>query len=613
MRPYLIDLFGTDQPQPDRRTFRAGPLSAVLEEGNLRDIRYGGVEVLRAINYLARDTSWGTYAARLSALTIAETPVRFDVGFDATCEGPEGRLDYHMHIAGNADGTLILQAAATAMTDFPTNRVGFVVLHPSDAAGSPLTVRHADGTVTRTTFPDLIDPMPPALDIAALTHHPAPGMTAQLDLTGDDYEMEDQRNWADASFKTFVRPLSKPRPFVIAKGTVDRQSVTLRMQGSVPVSSGASAAEPRLGLGRLSGLMPDMALFCDTEASVMGDPAILGRGIATHLLARWKPGDTHAHLVGAAALADNLDARMAVEAILPARAPDLEAAELRAALVATGLDACPVLIAPAREFRTSPAGSLPKGEVSVDALVAAVRGSGHRGPVGAGTPSYFPEFNRNPPGPPADFAYFGGSAVIHAADDASVVETLGVLPAILATARARTRGLPVWLGPMTLAMRHTPYGAGVIPNPDGRRMPVAATDPRHFALFGAAYAAGLAAMSDASVSLLMLAAPFGSFGLIRPDGTTSALHAVQAVLAAAAGSPRIGVQVTGGLQAIAWQGKRSPMALVANLRAVTQSVALPAGAISARIATVDGRWEAVPMADGRLELAAYRTYLAHFG
>ena len=37
-------------------------------------------------------------------------------------------------------------------------------------------------------------------------------------MEGDAFEMEDQRNWADASFKTYVRPLSKPRPYVIAKG-----------------------------------------------------------------------------------------------------------------------------------------------------------------------------------------------------------------------------------------------------------------------------------------------------------------------------------------------------------------------------------------------------------
>ncbi len=52
----------------------AGPLSAVLEDGNLRDIRFGGVEIVRAINYLARGDSWGTFKPVLSNLNIAAEP-----------------------------------------------------------------------------------------------------------------------------------------------------------------------------------------------------------------------------------------------------------------------------------------------------------------------------------------------------------------------------------------------------------------------------------------------------------------------------------------------------------------------------------------------------------
>ena len=46
-------------------------------------------------------------------------------------------------------------------------------------------------------------------------------VAAERRVLGDAFEMEDQRNWADASFKTYVRPLSKPRPYVIAKGASD--------------------------------------------------------------------------------------------------------------------------------------------------------------------------------------------------------------------------------------------------------------------------------------------------------------------------------------------------------------------------------------------------------
>lgn len=46
-----IKLYGTDQPIVEPRVLKAGALSAELEAGNLRHIRLGGVEVIRAISY----------------------------------------------------------------------------------------------------------------------------------------------------------------------------------------------------------------------------------------------------------------------------------------------------------------------------------------------------------------------------------------------------------------------------------------------------------------------------------------------------------------------------------------------------------------------------------
>lgn len=65
-----LELFGTDEPPPERRYLAAGALSAWLEDGNLRDIRFGGVEIVRAINYLARDESWGTFKPFISNLRV---------------------------------------------------------------------------------------------------------------------------------------------------------------------------------------------------------------------------------------------------------------------------------------------------------------------------------------------------------------------------------------------------------------------------------------------------------------------------------------------------------------------------------------------------------------
>ena len=159
----LLALFGTDEPVAARRLLTAGPLSAILEDGNLRTICFGGVEAVRAINYLARDGSWGTYKAVQSNLEITESDSSFVVTYDALCSGSNGRFAYRMTITGEASGRLTMEAVGEALTDFPTNRTGFVVLHPSEAAGGRLTIRHSDGGIEQTVFPEAISRRPAGL------------------------------------------------------------------------------------------------------------------------------------------------------------------------------------------------------------------------------------------------------------------------------------------------------------------------------------------------------------------------------------------------------------------------------------------------------------------
>ena len=67
-----VKLVGTETPDGKRRELRAGPLTAVLDNGALRYIRHGGAEVLRGIAYLVRDKNWGTYAPAIEHLKVRQ-------------------------------------------------------------------------------------------------------------------------------------------------------------------------------------------------------------------------------------------------------------------------------------------------------------------------------------------------------------------------------------------------------------------------------------------------------------------------------------------------------------------------------------------------------------
>ncbi|RWP70366.1 MAG: hypothetical protein EOR09_27270, partial [Mesorhizobium sp.] len=221
-------LYGTRAVEADPVRLRAGALTADFANGNLRTIRHGGIEVLRAIAYIVRDRDWGTYEPALTDLVIDQGSDTFTVSYSASYVGPEGsRLDFRATIEGSADGQLVFDVSALPESDFETNRCGFCILHPiAGLAGSPVTVEHTDGSVVATKLPDLIDPWQPFKDLRAITHEVRPGVTAECRMEGDAFEMEDQRNWSDASYKTYVRPLALPWPYILPAGEMLRQTVS---------------------------------------------------------------------------------------------------------------------------------------------------------------------------------------------------------------------------------------------------------------------------------------------------------------------------------------------------------------------------------------------------
>ena len=136
-------------------------------------------------------------------------------------------------------------ASATPEADFLTNRTGFVVLHPlNGVAGLPVEVEHVDGKREKSKFPAIINPVQPFYAIRSLRHKVMPGLTATCRMEGDTFEMEDHRNWTDASFKTYVRPLAEPWPYTLpagkelqADGHLDLRGRSCRSRRRLPAAS----------------------------------------------------------------------------------------------------------------------------------------------------------------------------------------------------------------------------------------------------------------------------------------------------------------------------------------------------------------------------------------
>jgi hypothetical protein len=156
----------------------------------------------------------------------------FHVDFDVECR--EGAIDFFWRgsIRGDHDGTIRFTFDGEAGSAFLRNRIGFCVLHPiRECAGQPCVVEKTSGETERGRFPDFISPHQPFLDMRAISHTVVPGVTAEVRFEGDVFEMEDQRNWIDASYKTYCTPLARPFPVKVKPGARVSQAVTLRPVG----------------------------------------------------------------------------------------------------------------------------------------------------------------------------------------------------------------------------------------------------------------------------------------------------------------------------------------------------------------------------------------------
>ncbi len=242
MLPKRVLYYGVDAPLPERTELRAGPLSLVFEEGDLRYVRLQGREILRRVYVAIRDRNWGTIPPRLANLQKEIAADSFRITYDV--ENKQGEIDFFWKgtITGDAEGTIIFRMDGQARSTFLRNRIGFCVLHPlRECAGQPCVVEQVDGAVVEGAFPRYIAADQAFLNMRAVSHEVVPGVWAEVRFAGDTFEMEDQRNWTDASYKTYCTPLSLPFPAEVKAGTTISQSVTLRLKGQVSRDPGGIA------------------------------------------------------------------------------------------------------------------------------------------------------------------------------------------------------------------------------------------------------------------------------------------------------------------------------------------------------------------------------------
>jgi hypothetical protein len=493
--------YGHEQELPEQEELRAGPLQLIFEQGDLRYIRLEDNEILRRIYMALRDRNWGTAPARLSRVEKDIAEDSFLIRYHADHIRDEIDFAWNGELRGDPDGKITFSMEGIARSTFWRNRIGFCVLHPANLSGCPAEVLHSDGSFERTVFPtDFIpeQPVQPFAELRRISHQIAPGTWAEVTFQGDVFEMEDQRNWTDASFKTFCTPLRLPFPVEIRQGTKISQSITICLRESDPKSSQSQVNE-------ISTQPSRMILSIDRGAEEQVIPAI-GLGMASHGqpltsteierlrhlnlahlrvdLALYDP-NAAARLRQAADEAQSLGARLEI-ALFVSEQAERELSELRRELDS--------LQPPVSAWLCYPKKEVYQGEALIEAAAAFCRKTledfDPSIPIFCGTNSDLIFLQRSvPPLEKIQGLCFAICPQAHAFDNASLVETLEVQGKAVQNALRLGKGLPVRVSPVTLKMRFNPYATGPVPELQPGELPPQ-VDVRQMSLFGAGWTAG---------------------------------------------------------------------------------------------------------------------------
>ena len=508
----------------EARSIRVGDLEALILDGALRQLRFRGVEVVRGIDCPIRDVNWGTESPEEveEELLTAEDHALYKRRFRVFDGALSADLRYRFTERG-----ITAELTLYAHRSVETNRAGFSLLHPIEGvAGTQMTVGHPDGTGKRIRFPELISPGQPAFDIAAIRHEVG---SAEVDIrfSGEIFEMEDQRNWTDASFKTYCRPLGLGFPYAIEAGEVVTQTI------DISVSPANSTAPPRATRAAETRQLPDVAVAL--EPNWMGDTA---RATLADLPNRPRLLRVDAAVEESVSALEEISGPVDLEVVVDDTG-DVERVlkNLSGSLRSVGVIVDSVTALPRAYLQSyQPDGDWPNGHtLSNVAQWAEAAFPGAK--VGVGMLTNFTEFNRHPPPDHiGDFTTYSTTAIVHAGDDLSVFETLEALPQVHASAQALSGRRPVRLGLSSIAMRSNPYGAAVAENPGAARIAMAMHDPRQETVFAAAFAVGAyAAATQCGCARIALAGAGGPFATGRMNGGAFRPYPIHHVVKALSG------------------------------------------------------------------------------
>ena len=437
---------GIDDNQETEYTLHAGRLRMDFVSGRVINISLNGQNVVDEIYFALRDCNWGTIPYLVENLVVKQEEDEFSVTFNAVHNQNGMYFTWQGHISGTADDKVTYSFDGIARSDFMRNRIGFCVLHPAVCAGVKCDIEHASGQIEEGCFPVCISPHQPYKDITSITHYPREGVTVCTEFEGDVFEMEDQRNWTDASFKTYCTPLELPFPASVKSGDRFCQSITVSVKSEMDFTR---SMQPEIEqLSPVQGVARTGSGFslgsCITKPLTKRQMQRVKTLALSHIRYDYHFKKEFEELIFEQAR------ELGLKVIVAAFFTDDWQNELIFLhdIAATHKQAILGIAVFRQETKVVSQEILQSARETLDGLNI---------PIGSGTDAFFTQINRERlPESLMDFVTYSNNPQVHAFDNASIMSTVRGQAANLESCAALYQNLPKWVSPVSLKMRWNP-------------------------------------------------------------------------------------------------------------------------------------------------------------
>lgn len=272
-------------------------------------------------------------------------------------------------------------------------------------------------------------------------------------MEGEAFEMEDQRNWTDASFKTFCTPLAIPFPALMKKGEEVNQRICFYPEKALPAlrETGSGSLELAIPDQEQRLPFPFVGLGASTEISRLSDPsaAAIKKLNPDYYHIEINPAiDGWKEMLGAhIQQAERLHSAVFISLALGERYREEFA--LFTELVAAHRDMIRYILITGEPVTPQPV--VEWAEKEIKTLFPGAL-------LGIGTATNFAEFNRNTRSlKQTDFLGYSVHPQAHAVDNVSLIENAAAQADTLISTNHIYPGKAVFVAPVTLRARLNPY------------------------------------------------------------------------------------------------------------------------------------------------------------